>query len=56
MNLTPMDAVLIVLAIVGIWAVVELALTLRRARAAVEEVARYTTENARRLYPKLVEK
>lgn len=51
MNLTPMDAVLIVLAIVGIWAVVELALTLRRARAAVEEVARSANDTIEQVQP-----
>lgn len=47
----PLQIVLIVLGVVGIWAVVELALTLRKTRNVVEEVSHSTQETIDQLQP-----
>ena len=42
--MSPLDIALVVLVVVAIWAVVELALTIRKARASVDEVTTSANE------------
>ncbi|MBQ1840094.1 MAG: hypothetical protein II128_02015, partial [Atopobiaceae bacterium] len=42
--MSPLSILLLVLAVAGIWAVVELALTLRKARTTLDEVSHSATE------------
>ena len=49
--MSPLDLLLIALVAVAIWAVVELALTIRRARASVDEVTKTANETIEQVQP-----
>jgi uncharacterized protein YoxC len=51
MQFDPMTILLLILAAAGIWAVVELALTIRKARSTVEEVSRSAIETIEQVQP-----
>lgn len=51
MDLSPMGIMLILLAAAGTWAVVELALTMRKARSSVEQVTRSANETIEQIQP-----
>lgn len=51
MEMSPLSILLIVLVVAGIWAVVELALTIRRARGAVDDVTRAANETIEQVQP-----
>ena len=51
MQLDPLQIVLVILVLAAVWAVVELALTLRRARASVDEVTRTASETIEQAQP-----
>lgn len=51
MQFDPMTILLLVLAAVGVWAVVELALTIRKARSTVDEVGRNANETIEQVQP-----
>lgn len=51
MQLDPLQIVLVVLVLAAVWAVVELALTLRHARASVDEVTRTANETIEQAQP-----
>lgn len=47
----PLTIVLVILVVVAIWAVVELALTIRKARSSVEEIARTANDTIEQVQP-----
>lgn len=49
--MSPLNILLVVLVVAGIWAVVELALTIRKARTALDEVARSANETIEQVQP-----
>lgn len=51
MDLTPLGILILVLVAAAVWAVVELALTLRKARSSVEEVTRSANETIEQVQP-----
>lgn len=51
MEMSPLSILLIVLVAAGIWALVELALTIRKTRGAVDEVARSANETIEQVQP-----
>ena len=51
MQFDPMTILLLILAAAGIWAVVELALTIRKARSTVDEVSRSANETIEQVQP-----
>lgn len=51
MDLTPLGILILALVAAAIWAVVELALTLRKARSSVEEVTRSANETIEQVQP-----
>ena len=51
MQLDPLQIVLVILVLAAVWAVVELALTLRHARASVDEVTRTANETIEQAQP-----
>jgi ABC-type transporter Mla subunit MlaD len=53
MELGPLDIALIVLVIAGVWAVVEIALTLRKTRKAVDDLSKQATEAMDNLQPSI---
>ena len=51
MNLDPLTILLMVLVVVAVWAVVELALTIRKARSSVDEITRTANDTIEQVQP-----